>query len=436
MVPIVAEMPAEVRKKMLPLLRKILNLELRENEDWRSIWLEGEQDSVDRQKKFFLSRGHSFSRVRPLDGAQRLKHPKPVYGNFDRLALHLLYDIFEIAGLTAANHTLLRFFAKADIEQRSEYIKLVGQKGRRADHVGRRWLAPHAKARVSIPVDPMACVELLESDLERVDAPASIKDANLVLRLNGKRPMSIIHASAYGWVIKGMGNACGCRNKRGGDDVTIASFIMPDSVRVNLIKRLEAEPSPSRPGCSVYDDVMLCSDALRSANSEEVEAAADFLRQVPIFPRPSAPSLLSAFLTYEGLNYWTLKGRKARHAAGERKPLQFSDGRREPTLRDYRRASITADVLELFARTSKGSKERAAGLLEIAARHDQSTDQSKAYAKWAYAVEHEREMLIRSEVNAKRLNEYQNVIRSAVSAPQRVQAELDHLAGRGSRSAK
>lgn len=389
----VANMSAQTWKKFRLPLRILLNMQLEPGEDWHAIWTEGENASTRRQLKFLEARGHSPGIKRPVDGARMLSHPSPQYGNFDRLALHFLYDRLEQAGLSQRNFTLLTFFADGDIEQRIEYISLMKEQDRRSDHIGRRFLAPKTQTRISIPVDPMACAATLISDLELAGAPDIIMHANIVLRLNGKRPMSVLHANAHGWIIKGREDRVGCRNKRRGKDVTKAQFVMPLHVRESLIARLSAERSPIDPGRSLLEEIGLKAEDLAGPDRDTAQAAKRFLERVAIFPRPSAGTSVDAFLTYDGFRYWTIKGRRLRQAAGGYKPTLFNDGRREPTLRDYRRASITRQVLDLFARTTKGSKEREDGLKEIATKHDQSTDQSEAYAAWAYQWEAEQEAL-------------------------------------------
>jgi hypothetical protein len=273
---------------------------------------------------------------------------------------------------------------------------------------------------------------LLTTDLELANAPELIKDSNIVLRLNGKRPMSVIHANAYGWVIKGAKDRVGCRNKRRGEDVTQAQFVMPPDVRARLVERLSAEKSPIEPTRTLMEEIEVKADELFGADEELAKEAKTFLERVAIFPRPSAETSFDAFITYEGLRYWTIKGREIRQERGGHKPILFNDGRREPTLRDYRRATITRQVLELFANTTKGSQERADGLMEIATKHDQSTDQSKAYADWAYQLEAEREALedYAAEEAAMKAHEKVVIGETERNGEGTLDADLAHLADR------
>lgn len=383
----VATLSPETMRKLLPPLRDYLNLEMAAGEDWRSIWREGEGAAEVRQIAFYRQRGHTIGRRRPLDGAIALSHPKASYARFDRLAVQLLYDLLEQAELVEQNHSLVGFFAQADIERRAEYIKLLRDRGRRPDHIGRRFLAPQVRTGVSIPLDPRACADLLIEDLDRVQAPEIVRDMNEILRLNGKRPLAVLHANALGWAMHGARDTVACRNKGRGQGITEAVFVMPPDMEMRLRDRLASEPSPTSDGKTLLEEIEARRPDLRSSKKETKASAQKFLASVAIFPRPSARTSIDTFLTYDGLRYWTEKGRKARQSLHDLPGNRFSDGLREPTLRDYRRASITQHILELFARTQHGSPERLQGLTHIARLHDQSSDQSKTYADWAYQRE-------------------------------------------------
>ena len=384
---LVQEMSPEARRKFLPRLRVYLNMEMVEGEDWR-FWLEGLEESWKRQDAFLTSKGHRIGVKRPIDGAQELSHPRAVSGNFDRIMLHHFHDALDAAGLTPANHTHLPFFADADIEQRMAYIQLMKQRKRRSDQIGRRLLAPKMKPTTSIPVNPMDCVAVLAADLRLAEAPEEIVDINHALRINGKRPFSILTANAYGWVLKDCSNKVACRNK-GRKLKLVSRFIMTPTMAAAVRTRFAQERSPLCESRTLLEEIERLASVLWGPDAQQAAEAEAFLSSVAIFKRPSAVSSVDGFLSYEGLRYWTNKGRRLRNAQGGHRVVQFSDGRREPNLRDYRRASITKQILELYARTSNEA-EREAGREKIARMHDQSHDQSKAYAAFAYAEEEER----------------------------------------------
>lgn len=214
----VAKVAPETRRKLLPPMRLFLNLELEEGEDWR-IWRDDADKAERRQNAFLESRGHTLGTKRPIDTAQELSHPSPAYGNFDRLALHRLYDVLDTAGLTEGNLSHLTFFATAELDTRTEYIKVMRERNRGSDQIGRRLLAPRLKKRLAIPVDPMHCVAVLQHDLVRAEAPEIVIDANAVIRTNGKRPFMAITASTLGWALKGLENKVACHNKGRGSSL-------------------------------------------------------------------------------------------------------------------------------------------------------------------------------------------------------------------------
>lgn len=399
----ISEVSHEWRRKFLPRLRAYLNMEMVPGENWR-FWHEDTEASWRRQDAFLTGRGHKIGPRRSIDGARQLSHPNAVAGNFDRIMLHRFYDALDAAGLTPRNQTHLPFFAAATMEERIAYIQLMKRRKRQSDQIGRRLLAPKFKPVTSIPVNPIECVAALEADIRLADAPQEVAEINRLLRINGKRPFSILTSSAYGWALKDLGSKVACRNK-GRGTALVARFVMPPDTVAALRARLADEPSPLSGERSLLEEVEMQAARLWGADRAAAAEAEEFLSSVALFKRPTAPSSVGGFLSYEGLRYWTLKGRKLRRFRGEAAIVRYSDGRREPNLRDYRRASITRQMLDLHART-KNEAEREAGRLAIARRHDQSFDQSKSYAAFVYAMEEEEKAEAQFAIEMTRAGSY------------------------------
>jgi hypothetical protein len=233
-------------------------------------------------------------------------------------------------------------------------------------HAGGRFHVLGVKSSPPAIEDASACGLEMTRALIEAQVPEAILDVARVMQDNGSRNGSVVEGSALGWAMAGFGNEFWSTKKWGGDEMSLL-LALPDDVLANINRRFEEKPHPNpfRHKSSLLDHLKeLWADGSKEARAQ--------LTTYALFP-----STLGSKYTYSGFYY------HFSDAMDGRVLIRTDNSMRTPTSHWYRHAAISADIRDLFERTTIKA-ERKAGLEDIKDTYGLSTDQTRRYAAFEY----------------------------------------------------